>query len=338
MKTAILNQPGTLVIEDRPAPEYPGPGEAIVRVHRVGLCGTDLHAYQGKQPFLTYPRVLGHELGGEVVSVARDIKGLAPGDPCAIEPYLHCGSCIACRRGKTNCCANLNVLGVHSDGGLRELITVPANKLHKAEKLTFEQLALVETLSIGAHAVSRARIEAEELVLVVGVGPIGLSIVQAANAAGARIIVLDVRRHRLDFCKAQLAVEHTLLASGSSVEEVRSITNGEMPTAVFDATGNLPSMQASFDYVAHGGRLVFVGIVQDDVRFYDPDFHRREITLLSSRNSIANDFKQTISLMQSGRINIARWITHRSRLERLPDQLANWVKPEAGVIKAMVEI
>jgi 2-desacetyl-2-hydroxyethyl bacteriochlorophyllide A dehydrogenase len=338
MKTAILNKPGALTIEERSAPDAPEIGEALIRVRRVGVCGTDFHAYQGKQPFFAYPRILGHELGVEVVAVSSDVKDLAPGDRCAVEPYFNCGSCIACRRGRPNCCVHLKVLGVHTDGGMREIMRVPAHKLHKSQKLNFEQLALVETLGIGAHAVTRAQIEAGEFALVIGVGPIGLSVIQFAKASGARIIALDTDAHRLDFCQAQFAVDHAVLSSPAALEEVRSITGGEMPTVVFDATGNQPSMRAAFDYVANGGRLVLVGLIQGDVVFSDPDFHRREMTLLSSRNSTAGDFRQIISLMEAGRIDTRPWVTHRSSIEELPTHLAAWSTSKASLIKGMVEI
>src|SRR4051794_5766850 len=168
MKTILLRQPGRFEMSDAPAADSrePGPCEALVRVRRVGICGTDLHAYRGRQPFFTYPRVLGHELGVEVIAVDANDAAITPGDKCCVEPYLNCGHCIACRRGRANCCVDLKVLGVHVDGGMRESFVVPANKLHKSTKLTLDQLALVETLGIGCHAVDRAKPQAEENVLV----------------------------------------------------------------------------------------------------------------------------------------------------------------------------
>src|SRR2546429_5375671 len=182
MDAIILEQPERLAMTTRPLPHSPPPaGHAIVRVGRVGICGTDWHAYHGRQPFFTYPRILGHELGVEVVSVNDPASDLKAGDRCAVEPYLNCGHCVACRRGMTNCCANLQVLGVHIDGGMRELIAVPTAKLHRSEKLNLDQLALVETLAIGCHAVARAKVQQDEWVLVLGAGPIGLSVLPFAQ-------------------------------------------------------------------------------------------------------------------------------------------------------------
>jgi 2-desacetyl-2-hydroxyethyl bacteriochlorophyllide A dehydrogenase len=337
MKTIILSQPGLFSLTDTSEPRSPATGEAVVRVHRVGICGTDLHAYRGRQPFFSYPRILGHELGVEVVEVGENQTGIRPGDRCAVEPYLNCGNCIACRRGKTNCCVDLKVLGVHTDGGMRSHLTVPLSKLHRSETLSWEQLALVETLGIGAHAVDRAGLEAGEFALVIGAGPIGLSVTQFAQLAGARVIVLDVNDARLDFCRRQLGVEHTLPAGDAVTDELRLLTGGDMPTAVFDATGNPESMRRAFDLVAHGGRLVLVGLCQADISFHDPDFHRREMTLLSSRNSTSRDFQRIIRLLEEGRIDMTPWITHRVGCEAMPEAFPGWLDPASRVVKAVVE-
>jgi threonine dehydrogenase-like Zn-dependent dehydrogenase len=186
MLSITLNEPGKFSVTDVPEPR-PAPGEALVRVHRIGVCGTDLHAFAGKQPFFSYPRVLGHELGVEVIDPGTEPHGLKPGDRCSVEPYLNCGHCIACRRGKPNCCTELKVLGVHVDGGMRPQLTVPARKLHRSAKLDYEQLALVETLGIGAHAVERAEAKPDDFILVIGAGPIGLSVIQFALVTGATL-------------------------------------------------------------------------------------------------------------------------------------------------------
>ncbi|HKS97404.1 MAG TPA: alcohol dehydrogenase catalytic domain-containing protein, partial [Terriglobia bacterium] len=194
MRQVILEQPGRFVCADA-APPARQANEALVRVHRVGVCGTDLHAYAGEQPYFTYPRILGHELSVEVVETSMAGEtGLQPGDRCAVEPYLSCGDCHACRLGKYNCCEQLRVLGVHTDGGMREYLAVPADRLHKSGKLSLDQLALVETLGIGAHAVQRSGLRAGENVFVVGAGPIGLAVTQFACAAGGSVRVLETNR------------------------------------------------------------------------------------------------------------------------------------------------
>jgi 2-desacetyl-2-hydroxyethyl bacteriochlorophyllide A dehydrogenase len=338
MKTVRLEKPGQFALLEAAPPGAASPGEAIVRVRRIGVCGTDLHAFAGNQPFFSYPRVLGHELGVEVVSVGSAVAAVKPGDRCSVEPYINCGTCIACRRGKPNCCSSLRVLGVHADGGMRELFAVPARKLHASPSLTFDQLALVETLAIGCHAVARAGIERGEFALVVGAGPIGLSVVQFAAEAGAQVIVLDVNEARLGFCKRQLGVKHVINAAESAtLDTLLQLTNGDLPTAVFDATGNPGSMAAAFNYPAPGGRIVLVGLFQGDVTFNDPNFHKRELTLLASRNALPADFTRIIQLVESGRIDTSAWITHRSSLDDAIGLFPSWTRPETGVVKAMIE-
>lgn len=341
MQTVVLDRPMSMRLVDAPEPPPLRDGEALVRVRRVGVCGTDLHAFRGQQPFVEYPRILGHELGVEVLEVrhAPGTRGgdVRPGDRCAVEPYLYCGVCHACRRGKTNCCVELRCLGVHCDGGMRQRIVVPAANLHKSDQLSLDQLALVETLGIGAQAVQRAAVQPDEWVLVIGAGPIGLSVVQFAMLAGARVIVLDVRPTRLEVCRRLLGVACTIQAGADAPDEVRQQTAGALPSAVFDATGNAESMSTAFQYVGHGGRLVFVGLVQGDVALPDPLFHRREMTLLATRNSTAVQFRRIIALLERGEIDTAAWITHRAALADAPRQFPAWIAPETGVVKAMLE-
>ena len=339
MKTIRLEEPGRLQLATADAPSNPGNGEALVRVHRIGVCGTDIHAFGGKQPFFSYPRILGHELGVEVVSVGPDVTNVKAGDRCSVEPYINCEKCIACRRGKPNCCTDIRVLGVHTDGGMREQFILPARKLHSSSSLSFDQLALVETLGIGAHAVARAGVEAGEFVLVIGAGPIGLAAMQFAVERGAEVIVLDINATRLEFCQKQLGVRHAINGAQENVlEALQRITGNDLPTVVFDATGNPKSMMGSFEFPAHGGRLVFIGLFQGDVTFNDPNFHRRELTVLASRNALPDDFRRIILLMESGRIDTTPWITHRALFDSVSEIFPTWTQPESGVIKAMIEV
>jgi len=337
MRTVVLEQPGRLVASDAPPPGPPAPGEALVRVRRVGVCGTDFHAFKGDQPFFAYPRILGHELGVELIE-ASEAGVLKAGDRCALEPYMECGRCVACRRGRTNCCAKLEVLGVHVDGGMKELLTVPLRKLHRSESLSFEQLALVETLSIGAHAVARAGLQRGETVLVVGTGPIGLAVIQSAQLMGVRILATDVNEGRLEFCRRRMGVEHTFRADASAEHALGAATRGEMPTVVFEATGNPASMERSFAFVASGGTLVLVGLCPAKIAFADPEFHRREMTLLSSRNATAADFDRVLAAVEAGTLDTRPWVTHRAPLSAVGEALPAWARPDSGVLKAIVEI
>lgn len=336
MQALILQQPGQLVLTDTTPPGKPGPGEALVRVRRVGVCGTDLHAYRGNQPFFQYPRILGHELGVEVVQVGAHDEAIRPGDRCAVEPYLNCGTCSTCRRGKTNCCPNLRVLGVHTDGGMREYITVPVEKLHRSDALSLERLALVEMLSIGAHAVRRAEIAPGETALVVGAGPIGLSVATFARLAGAQVVLLERSESRLQFCLEKLGFEHAILANDDAIPNIRSHFGGDLPAVVFEATGNAHAMMRAFEYVAHGGRLILVGLVQGEISFHDPDFHRRELTLLSSRNATATDFREVIRALEQKVIDLTPWISVTLPLARAAEAFPAWLDPANGTVKAML--
>lgn len=336
MKTISLQNPGEFRICETAEPEKLKSGEALIRVGKVGICGTDIHAYAGRQPFFEYPRILGHELGVEVLEVAPDVTNLEPGVHCAVEPYLNCDRCKPCALGRTNCCESLKVLGVHIDGGMRERIVVPAKKLHKSNILSLEQLALVETLSIGAHAIQRAKLDAKESVLIVGAGPIGLGALIFAQLYGAQVVVMDVNQRRLDFCQQNFNVDSTVCVGDNSIEEIKDYCKG-LPTAVFDATGHLGAMESSFDYVASAGRLVYIGFQRERVSFPNPEFHRKEISIHSSRNSVSEDFRKIISWMEEGAIDTNPWITHSLQFDNIVAKFPTLNDPEEGVLKAIVD-
>jgi 2-desacetyl-2-hydroxyethyl bacteriochlorophyllide A dehydrogenase len=322
MRQIVLEQPGQFHEQFAP-PMEASRGEALVRVHRVGVCGTDLHAFAGRQPFFTYPRILGHELGVEVISAPPDRKDIRAGSRCAVEPYISCGHCHACRLNRPNCCESLQVLGVHCEGGMRPFLSVPVDLLHKSDKLSLDQLALVETLGIGAHAVKRSELREGEEALVVGAGPIGLAVIQFAQAAGARVRMLEISEPRRTF------VERLGVPAAAKFD-------GRLADVVFDATGNPQAMEASFDYPAHGGRLVFVGLAQGRISFDDPQFHRRELTVLSSRNS-CHDFPGIIRMIEEGRIDTSPWITCRMGLDEVPSRFP-LLREQPNLVKAMIEV
>jgi len=340
MKAIQLEKPEQFRTIEISEPKGPAAGEALVRVHRVGICGTDLSGYLGKMPFYSYPRIPGHELGVEVVATGPEVSNIKTGDRCSVEPYINCQNCFACRKGNSNCCENLQVLGVHTDGGMRPLFIVPARKLHVSATLTLDQLALVETLAIGCPAVYRGNPQPDESVLVIGAGPIGLSTIQFVKLSGARTIVLDLNQQRLDFCREKMGVKHTVLSrgDGSEIEVLKELTNGVLPTVVIDATGSNRSMSNALNYVGFTGRLVYVGITTADVSFAHPLMHRRELTLLASRNALPQDFGRIIKLIEDGSIDTQAWITHRAGFDELIGRFPSYTKPETGVIKAMMSI
>ena len=340
MRAIRLDEPKHFSYVDVDEPDSPAAGQALVRTHRMGICGTDYSGYLGKMPFFRYPRIPGHELGVEVLAIGTGVTNVRAGDRCSVEPYMNCGTCYACRRGNGNCCENLNVIGVMVDGGLCERFLTRADKLHPSEKLSFEQLALVETLAIGCHATDRGAPDQDDHVLIIGAGPIGLATLEFTRLTGARITVMDMAESRLEFCKKTYGIPHTIVfrGDGSELEQMRGITGGDMYQAVTDATGNNRSMGHAVNYLAHTGELIYVGITTDEVSFPHPAMHRREATIKGSRNALPRDFTRIIRLIEDGTINTNPWITHRTRFDQLVDQFESYLRPEAGVIKAVIQV
>lgn len=337
MKALVCIRPGQFEYRDVSL-RQPDPGHALLRIRRIGICGTDLHAFEGTQPFFSYPRILGHELSGDVC----EWKGSAPhaisGSRATFIPYFNCGTCIACRNGRPNCCASLNVCGVHSDGGMVEYLQIPLDKLIPSE-LSYDELALVEPLAIGAHGVRRAQVQPGEFVLIVGAGPIGLGTMEFARIAGGQVIALDINADRLAFCRDRLNVPYTVNAGvDDAMTVIRDITKGEMPTVVIDATGHHGAIERGFDYLSHTGRYVLVGLQRDKIAFSHPEFHKREATLMSSRNATREDFDHVLNAMREGWVSPTTYITHRVAFDDLAQQFPGFLDPASRVIKAMVNL
>ncbi|WP_058306231.1 zinc-binding alcohol dehydrogenase family protein [Gracilibacillus massiliensis] len=337
MKAIVCEEPRVFKIINKEKPQLEK-DKAIVNIKRIGVCGTDLHAFTGNQPFFEYPRVLGHELAGVIEAVGKNSYGLEQGDQVSVIPYMECGECIACKKGLTNCCTNMQVMGVHFDGGMAEQISVPCDHLIKTKELTLDQSAILEPLSIGAHAVRRSDLQKDDIALVIGAGPIGLGVMQAAKQKGAKVIAMDINEERLAFSEQWADVDVSINVLNEPVEQLMKITNGDMPSIVFDATGNSKSMMDAFQYPANGGKLVYVGLVKSDITFSDPLFHAKELTLLASRNATREDFDFVIQSIESGFIDAKSFITHRSKFDELPNEFESWLKPKNGVVKAMIEI
>lgn len=335
MEALVCVEPGKLIVERRPAPT-PDPSYALVRPRRVGICGTDYHIFEGKHPFLQYPRIMGHELAVEVVHAPAG-SGIEPGQSFAVNPYLSCGKCIACRRGKPNCCVRVSVLGVHQDGGMAGLLAVPPGNLVPIDGLSLDQAATVEFLAIGAHAVRRGEVTARDRVLVVGAGPIGLGVALFAKLSGGAVAVLDRDADRTRAAAALLGVT-PFVADADGSQGLDQFTSGEGFDVVFDATGSPNAMEKGFDYAAHGGRYVLVSVVKEQIRFMDPDFHRKELTLLGSRNATTEDFERVVAAMRQGSVPVDRLITHRTDLKGAVRDIPHWTNEKAGLIKAIVEI
>jgi 2-desacetyl-2-hydroxyethyl bacteriochlorophyllide A dehydrogenase len=335
MKTLICTTPGSFAYEQVDKPVLKA-NHAIIKIKRIGVCGTDLHAFRGTQPFFSYPRVLGHELSGELAEV-DGAPGFEVGEAVTFIPYFNCGVCVACRAGKPNCCVKIQVAGVHADGGMVDYLQVPSYSLVHGEGLTYDELALVEPLAIGAHGIRRAGIVPGEFVLVIGAGPIGLGTIEFARIAGGNVIAMDVSNDRLDFCRTKLGIQHTINPlEGNAVEQLREITGGDMASVVVDATGNLKAINGGIDYLAHGGRYVLIGLQKESFSFNHPEFHKRESTLMSSRNATRQDFEHVVASMKQGLVDPKTYITHRVYFNEVKDNFESWLDPKTQVIKAMI--
>lgn len=322
MKQVVLESPGRFAERQAPIP-VPAAGEALIHVEKVGVCGSDFHAFAGRHPVYTYPRVLGHELSGVVITAPANDRGIRKGDRCAIDPYINCGECRACFMGRSNCCERLRVIGIHVDGGMQEFLSVPVGQLYKSDSLSLEQLALVETLGIGAHAVARSGLRAGQEAIVVGAGPIGIGAAQFARVAGAKVHIVEKSAGRQAFVE-EMGYSASADAKGLSAE------------VVFDATGSAETMGSSLSLVATGGTLVFVGLTRDMVSIDDALFHRREVTLLASRNS-CRQFPRAIRLIEEGKIDTRYWVTHRLTLSEVSSQFPE-LPAKHRLIKAIVDV
>jgi 2-desacetyl-2-hydroxyethyl bacteriochlorophyllide A dehydrogenase len=336
MKFIVCEKPQEFALKEKEIPE-PKEGEVLLKIKRIGICGTDIHAFGGTQPYFEYPRILGHELAAEYVK--GNAKGFAPGDKVTFIPYFNCGKCVACRNGLTNCCVNIKVFGVHIDGGMAEYVVIPEQYLVHGQGLDYDQLALVEPLAIAAHGVRRAAVGPNDTVLVMGAGPIGIGLIQFAKIAGAKVIVMDINEYRLGFCKKELNADATINPLTENVAaKLEEITQGDMANVVIDATGNRNVMNDAFQYISHGGRFVLVGLQKGELAFSHPDFHKRESTLMSSRNATIADFEYVMECLKNGKIDPKKYITHRTSFSTMIGDFGKLIDPKNNVIKALIEI
>lgn len=316
MKALLFDAPGQLRVAD--TPQIPaGDNDVVVRTAASGICAGDLYIYQGRNPYVTYPAVGGHEIAGVIERTGAKVTGFKPGDRVVIEPFIGCGKCYPCRVGKPNCCANLSILGVHRPGGFAEFVTAPADRLHRIPAgLSLAHASLAEPLAIGVQACHRGQVQKGELALVLGCGPIGLAIIEVALAHGARPVGVDLDAGRLAHTR-DLGVE-TLTAGPDLAAQVLALTNGEGAPVVLEATGNVKAMEQTIDLVAAGGRIVIVGLVKRGVGVTIPglDFTRKEVTIVGSRASV-NCFPEALELLASG----------RTKLPALATEIPMWDAP-----------
>jgi len=306
MKAAIFDAPRSMHVGDRKTPE-PGLGEMLVKVRAAGICAGDMYIFQGKNPYAKYPVIAGHEICGEIA-----------GKLVVVEPFVGCGKCYPCRIGKSNCCANLKVLGVHCDGGYADYMVAPATHIHPVPPgLSPLWASFAEPLAIGVQSCRRGAVRAGELVLILGAGPIGLALIEVAKAKGARPVVTDILESRLEFAR-ELGAE-ALEADDHLTQKVLELTNGEGAPVVIEATGNAKAMESTVDLVAAGGRIVIVGLVKQGtmVSFPGLDFTRKEMAVVGSRASV-NCFPEALELLASGKV----------RYPKIASEFSMWDAPQ----------
>jgi Threonine dehydrogenase and related Zn-dependent dehydrogenases len=333
MRAISCAAPGQLALIDIERPVL-RPGWVRVGIRHIGICGTDYHIYEGKHPFLQYPRIMGHELSG-VVLEANGAANLVDGDPVVVNPYLPCYQCPACREGRTNCCETLTVIGVHGDGGMAEEIIMPAANLYKATGLSLRDAAMVEFLAIGAHAVRRTELRPGWRVLVVGGGPIGLGVAFFARIAGAGVTILDAAPDKLAVAR-EFGFGSVALDERDGPGFKATMASGF--DAVFDATGAIAAMNQAVGYCRNGGALTLVGVVKGTLSWEDPEIHRRELTIRASRNATRDDFDHVMASIRNGSVPTDRLATHATSFNDVPTDLPKWAHERAGLIKAIITL
>lgn len=334
MKYIVCENPGTLLMKVKEVP-FRKRGEVLLKINKVGICGTDFHAYSGDQPFFKYPRILGHELAAEVLE-ADDESKFKTKDKVVIMPYLNCGNCIACMNGKPNCCQKIKVFGVHIDGGMQEKVVLPEGVLLSTPHLSDEEMAIVEPLAIGAHAINRANVKEGDTVVVIGCGPIGIGIIKLAQLQKAKVIAIDINEKRLMYVKNEMNVNEIVKAGSNAQKEIENITKGDLANHVFDATGNKKALESGINYMAHGGKFILVGLSKGEIIFNHPEIHAKEITLLCSRNALIEDFNNIIELLGKGCFPTDSYITHRVTANQMIQKFKSWTANDPGMIKAII--
>lgn len=333
MKAISCAAPGQLAVIEIDPPTLQ-PGWVRVGIRHIGICGTDYHIFEGNHPFLQYPRIMGHELSGVVLD-PNGCTALNAGDPVVINPYLPDYACPACLEGKTNCCESLNVIGVHTDGGMAEEIVMPEANLYPATGLSLRDAAMVEFLAIGAHAVRRSELKPGDRALVVGGGPIGLGVAFFARIAGGEVTVLDAAPDKI--AAARALGFRTFGPSELEGDAFKAVKRTGFD-AVFDATGSIRAMNASLLQARSGGSYTLVGVIKGDLVWPDPEVHRRELTIRGSRNATKQDFDHVMNSIRNGLIPTDRLATHTTTFDRVPVDMPHWTHNREGLIKAIITV
>lgn len=337
MKAVVLESPGRAGLKDVPEPVAPGEGEVMLRVRRVGLCGSDLNSYRGRNPLVSYPRILGHEIAATVVEAGSGVQGWTAETPVTLSPYTNCGQCASCLRGRSNACQFNQTLGVQRDGALRELIVAPVSRLFRAN-LTLKELCLVEPLTVGFHAVARGRVEPADRVAVFGCGGVGLGAVAGAAFRGATVIGVDLDDAKLAIARKAGAAHTVNTAQEDLHVQLAELTDGRGPDVVIEAIGLPETYRAAVEEVAYAGRVVYIGWAKDQVVYETRPFVHKELDILGARNAQGEDFRAVIRMLEEDRFPVDDAVTHTVPMEETPAILEAWSREPARFGKIAIEV
>jgi threonine dehydrogenase-like Zn-dependent dehydrogenase len=337
MKALYITQPGRCMVREMEEPQLPA-GEVLLKTRLIGLCGTDLSTFQGRNPLVSYPRIPGHEIAATIVQVGSDVPaGLQPGMDVTLYPNTSCGRCASCRRGRINACKFNETLGVQRDGALKNLFTAPWQKIVRSNALGLRELSVVEPLAVGFHAVQRGRVTAEDVVAVIGCGMVGLGALSAAAARGARPIAIDLDDGKLSLAK-QAGAQHTINSQKENVHaQLEKLTEGLGPDVVIEAVGAAATYRMSIEEAAHTGRVVYIGWAKEPISFDTKYFVHKELDILGSRNYL-DEFPAVIDVLRAGRFPVEATISTTVSLDEAPDALRRWSESPQSFTKILVNL
>lgn len=335
MRAIVLEGPGKAAMQGVGEPRV-SEGEVLLQVRKVGLCGSDLNSYRGRNPLVSYPRIPGHEIAATVVDAGSSVEWLV-GTSVTLSPYRGCGHCAACERGRPNACKDNETLGVQRDGALTEYIAAPAEKLFRAN-LSLKELCLVEPLTVGFHAVGRGRVSAEDTVAVFGCGGVGLGAIAGAAFRGARVIGIDVDDAKLEIARKAGAAEAINSKANDLHDRLVELTKGRGPDVVIEAIGLPATYRAAVDEVAYAGRVVYIGWAKEQVAYETRSFVHKELDILGSRNAMPEDFREVIRMLEAERFPVEAAVTHTVGLEETPAILEAWDREPERFTKIMVDV
>ncbi len=338
MKAFCISDPGRAGLMEIEKPS-PGEGEVLLRIHTVGFCGSDLNTFRGVNPIVSYPRIPGHEIGATIESRGPGVPAdLQEGTKVLVIPYFPCGECSACRKGRANCCRDNQTLGVHCDGAMTEYIAVPWEVVRSSEKMSFTELALVEPLAVGFHAMDRGRVVSSDTVVVLGCGAVGLGAVAGAASRDACVVAVDIDDRKLDVAHA-CGAAHTVNSQNTSLHDALSeLTKGQGADVIIEAVGLSETFRAAVDEVCYAGRVVYIGYVNEPVAYETKTIILKELDILGSRNATPKDFDESIRLLEEKKISAHETVSHTIDLNEAGDIMEKWTQKPASFTKIHVSI